>query len=393
MQDDLYVSAETAAQMLRVSLPTLYAYVSRKKIRSQSVPGTRRNRYWRADIERVAGGDEAPAAERPGGLRRETDITLITEQGPHYRGENAVRLSETRSVEDVAALLWQADRSAVFTGALPNAPAQLTKMLQLLSGTSAADRATAVFPFIEIANPRAYDLTRDGMCQTGVDVLRWLAAFLIKTHSPSSDPLHVSVARGLGASDDMADLIRRVMVLSADHGFEPGTYAVRAVASTGVTPYRSVLTGLSVSMGRRTKIGRHEGLARLLNEVANSREPQDPVVRRMREGEEILGFGSDLYKNGDPRARAVLQRLTEIFVDDTDFRKLQRAIAVVRDSKGLEPDFALTNVYLARRLGMDSKDSLFILGRAVGWIAHSIEQYEVGGTIREPAMYTGPLPA
>jgi citrate synthase len=393
MQDDLYVSAETAAQMLRVSLPTLYAYVSRKKIRSQSVPGTRRNRYWRADIERVAGGDEAPAAERPGGLRRETDITLITEQGPHYRGENAVRLSETRSVEDVAALLWQADRSTVFTSALPNAPSQLGKLLQLLSGTSAADRATAVFPFIEIANPRAYDLSRDGMCQTGVDVLRWLAAFLIKTHSPSSDPLHVSVARGLGASDDMADLIRRVMVLSADHGFEPGTYAVRAVASTGVTPYRSVLTGLSVSMGRRTKIGRHEGLARLLNEVANSREPQDPVVRRMREGEEILGFGSDLYKNGDPRARAVLQRLTEIFADDTDFRKLQRAIAVVRDSKGLEPDFALTNVYLARRLGMDSKDSLFILGRAVGWIAHSIEQYEVGGTIREPAMYTGPLPA
>jgi citrate synthase len=393
MQDDLYVSAEAAAEILGVNLPTLYAYVSRKKIRSQSVPGTRRNRYWRADIERVAGGGEAPVAERPGGLRRETDITLITEQGPHYRGESAVRLSESRSVEDVAALLWQADRSRVFTTALPNAPAQLPEMLQLLSGTSAADRATALFPFIEIANPRAYDLTRDGMCQTGVDVIRWLAAFLIKAHSPSSDPLHVSVARGLGASEDMADLIRRVMVLSADHGFEPGTYAVRAVASTGVTPYRSVLTGLSVSMGRRTKIGRHEGLARLLNEVANSREPQDPVIRRMREGEEILGFGSDLYKNGDPRARAVLQRMNEILADDADFGKLRRAIAVVRDAKGLEPDFALTNVYLARRLGMDGKDSLFILGRAVGWIAHSIEQYEVGGVIREPAMYTGPLPA
>jgi len=28
-----------------------------------------------------------------------------------------------------------------------------------LFGTSAADRATAVFPFIEIANARAYDLT------------------------------------------------------------------------------------------------------------------------------------------------------------------------------------------------------------------------------------------
>jgi citrate synthase len=392
MQDDLYVSAEAAAEMLRISLPTLYAYVSRKKIRSQSVPGTRRNRYWRADIERIVGGGEAPAAERPGGLRRETDITLVTEDGPHYRGQSAVRLSETRSVEDVAALLWQAERASVFTGTLPNAPAELPEMLRLLSAASAADRAIALFPFIEISNPRAYDLSRDGMCESGVDVLRWLAAFLVRAQSPSSDPLHVTVARGLGVSDEMADLIRRVMVLSADHGFEPGTYAVRAVASTGVTPYRSVLTGLSVSMGRRTKIGRHEGLARLLNEIADSREPQDPVVRRMREGEEILGFGSTLYKNGDPRARAVLQRLGEILAGDADFRKLQRAIALVRDAKGLEPDFALTNVYLARRLGMESKDSLFILGRAVGWIAHSIEQYEVGGVIREPALYTGPLP-
>jgi citrate synthase len=393
MQDELYVSAEAAAELLCVSLPTLYAYVSRKKIRSQPVPGTRRNRYWRADIERIAGGGEAPAAERPGGLRRETDITLITEDGPHYRGQNAVRLSESQSVEDIASLLWQPERSSVFSSALPNAPAQLPEMLRLFSAVSSADRATALFPFIEIANPRAYDLSRAGMCQTGVDVLRWLAAFLVKAQTPCSEPLHVTVARGLGASDDMTDLIRRVMVLSADHGFEPGTYAVRAVASTGVTPYRSVLTGLSVSMGRRTKIGRHEGLARLLNEVATAREPQDPVVRRMREGEDILGFGSTLYKNGDPRARAVLQRLGEILCDDADFRKLQRAIAVVHDAKGLEPDFALANVYLARRLGMDSKDSLFILGRAVGWIAHSIEQYEVGGVIREPAMYTGPLPA
>jgi citrate synthase len=393
MQDDLYVSAEAAAEMLRVSLPTLYAYVGRKNIRSQPVPGTRRNRYWRADIERVAGGGEMPAAERPGGLRRETDITLITEHGPHYRGQSAVRLSESQSVEDIAALLWQPQRSPIFTSALPNAPARLPEMLRLFSAASAADRATALFPFIEVANPRAYDLSRDGMCQTGVDVLRWLAAFLIKAQSPSSDPLHVTVARGLGVSNDLADLIRRVMVLSADHGFEPGTYAVRAVASTGVTPYRSVLTGLSVSVGRRTKIGRHEGLARLLTEVAGAREPQDPIVRRMREGEELLGFGPTLYKNGDPRARAVLQRLSEILPDDADLRKLQRAIAVVRDAKGLEPDFALINVYLARRLGMDSRDALFILGRAVGWIAHSIEQYEVGGVIREPAMYTGPLPA
>jgi hypothetical protein len=63
------------------------------------------------------------------------------------------------------------------------------------------------------------------------------------------------------------------------------------------------------------------------------------------------------------------RKFWEILADDADYRKLQRAIAVVYDAEGLEPDFALTNVYLGRRRGLDSKDSLFILGRAVGWIA------------------------
>src|SRR4029077_13977679 len=166
MQDDLYVSAEAAAEMLCVSLPTLYAYVSRKKIRSQPVPGTRRNRYWRADVERVASGGEAPAAERPGGLRRETDITLITEDGPHYRGQNAVRLSESQCVEAIAALLCKPERSALFTSALPNAPAQLPEMLRLFSAVSSADRATALFPFIELGNPPSFFLLLSVFCHT-----------------------------------------------------------------------------------------------------------------------------------------------------------------------------------------------------------------------------------
>src|SRR6202035_865353 len=177
-----------------------------------------------------------------------------------------------------------------------------------------------------------------GMCQTGVDVLRWLAAFLVKAPSPSSDPLHVTVARGLGASDDMADLIRRVLVLSADHGFEPGTYAVRAVASTGVTPYRSVLTGLSVTMGRRTRIGRFQGLARLLGEIAEATDPQDPIVQRLRGGEELPGRRSNLYAAGDPRAREMLHQLDAALEGDKDFRKLKRAVAAVREFKGAEPD-------------------------------------------------------
>src|SRR5207244_2841078 len=46
-----YWTAKQAADFLGVSLGTLYAYVSRKGIRSAPVPGTREHRYLRTDIE------------------------------------------------------------------------------------------------------------------------------------------------------------------------------------------------------------------------------------------------------------------------------------------------------------------------------------------------------
>jgi citrate synthase len=392
VNDGLYISAEEAAERLGVSVTTLYAYVSRKGIRSQRVPGSRRRRYWKSDIDRVVGVGSPQTPARAGGLTRDTEITLITEDGPYYRGTSAVALSKTATLEETAALLWRTETSEVFADVLPNPPPDLAAHLTLLADASAADRATALFPFVEIANPRSYDLSHAGMGRTGADVLRWYAALLIKAPALRNDPLHVTLARGLGVSDTWADLIRRILVLSADHGFEPGTYAVRAVASTGVTPYRSVLTGLSVTMGRRTRIGRFQGLARLLGEIAEAVDPQDPIVQRLRGGEDLPGFGSNLYATGDPRAREMLQQLEGALAGDQDFRKLQRAIAAVREFSGLEPDFALTNLYIARRVGLDGNDSFFPLGRAAGWIAHSIEQYEVGEVIREPSMYTGPLP-
>ncbi len=52
-QEDLYLSAEEAAALLGISLPTLYAYVSRKNIRSLKIPGTPKRRYWAEDIQRL----------------------------------------------------------------------------------------------------------------------------------------------------------------------------------------------------------------------------------------------------------------------------------------------------------------------------------------------------
>src|SRR6266850_3884065 len=94
--EGLYATAKDAAGALGVSIPTLYAYVSRGLIRSQGVPGSRNRRYWKVDIERLKGRripdeqQERPpvAGEETRGPVGETKITLLTQRGLYYRGRD-----------------------------------------------------------------------------------------------------------------------------------------------------------------------------------------------------------------------------------------------------------------------------------------------------------------
>ena len=229
---NLFITAEEAAEQLGVSIATLYTYVSRRNIRSQRVPGTKKRQYWKADIDRILGGGSPSSAFAIAPGQQDSRITLVTPDGPYYRGQSALELSETATLEDVAALLWDVDRAPLFAAKPTGAPPELTSLYEILKTASGADKAIAILPFIERANPRAFDLSHAGLCRTGADVLRWYAAILAGRGRPSDDALHVQAAGLAGGGDEVADLFRRLLVISADHGFGAGTSAVRAVAST-----------------------------------------------------------------------------------------------------------------------------------------------------------------
>lgn len=131
---------------------------------------------------------------------------------------------------------------------------------------------------------------------------------------------------------------------------------------------------------------------RLLNEIASERDPERPIVRRLEDGTKVPGFGCSYYATGDPRALFLMNRYEDMFGDEKEFRRLKRAIAAVKELCDLEPDFVFANAYGHSRLGLESRQSLFPLGRSVGWVAHSIEQFEAGETIRASESYTGQLP-
>src|ERR1700682_3960126 len=113
--DHGWMSAAEAARALGVNRSTLYAYVSRGYIRSEGQAGrSRERRYSREDVEALnrrkeERRDPEKAARRAlhwGVPVLESAITLIANGRLCYRGHEATGLARSRSIEQVASLVW-----------------------------------------------------------------------------------------------------------------------------------------------------------------------------------------------------------------------------------------------------------------------------------------------
>src|SRR5260221_7359371 len=93
--------------MLGVSITTLYAYVSRKSIRSFPTAGTKRRRYWRADVEAIRDNLSPAGAPLPSPLGRETQLPPPTNRGLSYPARNAIHLSKPASINQFTSPSWQ----------------------------------------------------------------------------------------------------------------------------------------------------------------------------------------------------------------------------------------------------------------------------------------------
>ncbi len=391
---ELYLTAAQAAAQLGIAVASLYAYVGRKGIRSQAVPGGRARLYWREDIDRIEMGHGTDrVAKSDSVLVPETKITLLTDAGPYYRGRSAITLSQTATLEEIAALLWEQDLAVLFPTTPPPTPKGFAETRVSLSQLAPADQAVALFPLLEAAGPRSYDRSAIGFARTGAELLRWCAALMVQAAHPTSEPIHVVLSRAFSPDDAYADIIRRLLVLFADHELSAPTYAVRATANTGSTPYQAVQAGLIASKGQRLKEGRAPSIRRFLQEVMSDSDPGHPVMERYRAAEPIPGFSHSLYRGGDMRARAFLPVLEAHLGAQDEFKRLSQAIHVAQEAAGVEPDLALLAFFIERRLNRRSAfGSIQIVARSVGWIAHAWEQIESTPLVRPRAAYTGKLP-
>ena len=387
-----WLDADEAVETLGVSRATLYAYVSRGRIRSEAAPGAqRRRRYSRDDIERLKARSRErrnpeKAAEQAlhwGLPILESAITLIADERIYYRGHELGALVRERSVAEVAALLWTG------TG---DAPA-----LEPLPRATTAPRAREGVPFIAAAqsalalasadDPLAYDLRPRAVAQTGWRIV-WLLTKLAAGGGRVAETVDATLASAWGAPRS-ADLIRAALIACADHELNVSTFTARCVASAGASPYNVTIAGLAALEGTK-----HGGATARVDAawdaLRRTGDLRAAFAERLRRGEVIEGFGHPLYPGGDPRASQLLAMLPKGKAATFARELVAAAKAVIGEAPTV--DFAL--VALARALGLPNGAALtlFAIGRTIGWIGHAIEQYGTGRLIRPRASYTGPPP-
>jgi citrate synthase len=361
-----YLTASEAAALLSVSPPTLYAYVSRGLIRSEEVEGSARaRRYVREDVERLLERKEVrrnPATAVAKALHLgmpvlDSAITCITDGHLYYRGVDAVRLATTRSVEEVAALLWlgRSDTSSAglfATGEykLPSRCFAIQRRLsELLTDLAPIERFQVILPMAATEDVAAYDLQPEAVAHTGARILRLLTLVAVARSKSDHDLVRTLQEGWIAQNPAAGPLLRTALILCADHELNVSAFTARCVASANATPYAVVMAGLAALQGAKHG-GYTDQVEAFLAEVATPERAATVITQRLKRGERLPGFGHQLYPGGDPRAAALLSLLVKTCAKTSGWA-LGKAVATqVQRVIGQPPtiDFALA--VLARTL-------------------------------------------
>lgn len=403
------VPAAEAAELLGVKRATLYTYVSRGLVRCVPEPGTKENRYVRADLERLKARHDARAghaAVAAGALRWgepviDSAVSRVGTEGLAYRGHPAVRLAvEGRSFEDVAELLW--------TGTLPAQPVRWPSPELPVAPSAVAELVPkrspplsvllAVVPLLGAWDEVRFAAPAEQERLRGRRLLRHLAAWVCAAHAPArvaralkEETVAASLAVAWGAAAKRApEMLDRALVLCADHELNMSTFAARVTASSGADLYACVSAALAALSGPKHG-GACDRIEALLQEVGRPERARTVVHERLRRGESVPGFGHPLYPDGDPRTPPLLEAAYAFRPETVGVRVLRTVEETMREAGHPAPtvDFGLVALASALELPAGAAAALFAVGRAAGWVAHVLEQREQGHELRPRARYVG----
>ncbi|HEX2760275.1 MAG TPA: citrate/2-methylcitrate synthase, partial [Rhizomicrobium sp.] len=203
----------------------------------------------------------------------------------------------------------------------------------------------------------------------------------------------------------LTSAMERILILHADHEQNASTSTVRLAGSSGANPFACIAAGIACLWGPAHG-GANEAALKMLEEIGTADRIPEFVAKAKDKssGFRLMGFGHRVYKNYDPRAKAMQIQahavLNELGLHDDPLLKVAIELEKVALSdpyfieKKLYPNIDFYSGITLKALGFPTSmfTALFALARTVGWIAQWKEMLEdphqkIG---RPRQIYTGP---
>jgi citrate synthase len=222
--------------------------------------------------------------------------------------------------------------------------------------------------------PAADDVVAQGQTAAEKFLLRWRG---------EADPKHVKA-------------IDTYWICTAEHGLNASTFTARITASTGADCGAAMSTAVGALSGPLHG-GAPARVLPMLDEVAETGDPEGYVKDILDRHGRIMGFGHRIYRAEDPRSRILKRTAKELGSPRFEVAEAleEAALAALHERK---PDYVIaTNVEFYSAVVLDVAEvppdltpAMFACARVAGWAAHILEEKRTGRLIRPSAQYIGP---
>jgi len=187
----------------------------------------------------------------------------------------------------------------------------------------------------------------------------------------------------------LAKALDTIFILHADHEQNASTSTVRLAGSSGANPFACIAAGIACLWGPAHG-GANEAALKMLEEIGTVDRIPEYVARAKDKNDSfrLMGFGHRVYKNYDPRAKAMQVQchavLDELGIHDDPLLKVAMELEriALHDEyfieKKLYPNIDFYSGITLKALGFPTSmfTVLFAVARTVGWIAQWKEMLE-----------------
>jgi len=203
---------------------------------------------------------------------------------------------------------------------------------------------------------------------------------------------------------DMAEAMRLLLILHADHEQNCSTSTVRMVGSSRANLFISIAAGIGALWGALHG-GANQRVIEMLKMIhadGDNYEKYVDMAKDKNSNFKLMGFGHRVYKNFDPRAKILKQSadtlLPKMGIEDPllHIAKELEQVALKDDffvSRRLYPNVDFYSGIMYRALGIPTKmyTVMFAMGRLPGWISQwkEMRNAENPRIYRPRQIYTG----